>query len=317
MTSKFCAIFPGQGSQSVGMLADLAGQHPIIQNTFAEASDILAYDLWDLIQNDLNKQINLTEYTQPAMLVAGVACWRLLTELSDSKPILMAGHSLGEWSALVASEAISFSDAVSLVQKRAQLMQSAISPSESGMAAILGLDDAIVVELCQQASSGESQVVEAVNFNSPGQIVVAGHKSAVEKLMQLTQEAGAKRALPLAVSVPSHSSLLAGAGKQLAEEIDLGLLTPPTIPVIHNVDAQQHNNASAILGAVSAQIHKPVLWVDCVNAAKAAGVDTFIEIGPGKVLAGLCKRIDRGLNIGTSESLASIEKSLALIEGAE
>ena len=247
------------------------------------------------------------------MLVAGVACWRLFSELATVKPVLMAGHSLGEWSALVASGAVDFSEAVKLVKHRAQLMQSAIPADESGMAAILGLEDEQVIELCQKAS--QDSLVEAVNFNSPGQIVVAGRKDAVERLMLAAKDAGAKRALPLAVSVPSHSSLLSDAGRQLFEAIDLKSFRKPNVPIVHNVDAKQHHTAEAIRDAVSAQIYKPVLWVDCVNAAKSEGVDTFIEVGPGKVLAGLCKRIDRSLNIGAFESVASITKTMDILSG--
>ena len=313
MSSKICAIFPGQGSQSVGMLADLAEQHTVIKETFAEASDILSYDLWQLVSEDPNQQINLTEYTQPAMLVSGVACWRLFNHLApEQQPVLMAGHSLGEWSALVAAGAIAFEDAVRLVQKRAQLMQSAVPAEDSAMAAILGLEDQQVVTLCEQATeASQGPIVEAVNFNSPGQVVVAGNKAAVDKLIQLATEAGAKRALPLSVSVPSHSSLLQGAGQALAEAINIDLLNAPSIPVIHNVDAKTHTDTTEIRDIVSAQIYKPVLWVDCVQHAITAGVDTFIEIGPGKVLAGLCKRIDRKLNIATFDSSAGVEKTLA------
>ncbi len=314
MTSKVCAVFPGQGSQSVGMLADLAEQHAVIKNTFAEASDILSYNLWDLVSEDKDSQLNLTEYTQPAMLVAGVACWRLFKELSDIQPALLAGHSLGEWSALVASEALEFGEAVSLVQKRAQLMQSAIPASESGMAAILGLDDAVVIELCQKATEANAGIVEAVNFNSPGQVVVAGNKGAVDALIELAKEAGAKRALPLQVSVPSHSSLLTDAGKALGDAIDISRIQAPATPVLHNVDAKVRDNSADIRDALSQQIYKPVLWVDTVNAAKEQGVDTIIEIGPGKVLAGLCKRIDRSLNISAFDSLAGAEKTLEMVK---
>lgn len=314
MTNKICAIFPGQGSQSVGMLAELAEHHPIIQQTFEEASDLLGYDIWLLAQEDPESKINLTEYTQPVMLVANIACWRLFQSLSEKSPSVLAGHSLGEWAALVAADAISFERALELVRLRAEFMQSAVPAELSGMAAILGLDDAAVIALCDKASDAE--VVEAVNFNSPGQVVVAGHKSAVDTLIDLADEAGAKRAMPLSVSVPSHSSLLESAAQKLSQQIANNDFSTPAISVIHNVDGKPRQQPADIKKAVSSQIHSPVLWVDCVQHACELGVDTFIEIGPGKVLAGLCKRINRKLNIGTFESPANVEKSITLVEGA-
>lgn len=286
-------VFPGQGSQSVGMLADLAGSHAQVAHTFGEASDALGYDLWALVQNGPDEALNQTDKTQPAMLAAGIAVWRVWQAAGGPRPALLAGHSLGEYSALVAAGALNFGDAIRLVQQRGRLMQAAVPQGEGAMAAILGLDDAQVIAACDQAAQGE--IVQAVNFNAPGQVVVAGARAAVERAVELAREAGAKRALLLPVSVPSHCSLMREAGDALAESLAQVALQPPQIPVIHNVDVASHDDVSAIRDVLARQLYSPVRWVETVQALRHAGVDRGVECGPGKVLAGLNKRIDRDM----------------------
>lgn len=289
MTSAI--VFPGQGSQSIGMLAALAEEFSIVTETFAEATSVLGYNLWDVVQNGPEEKLNSTAVTQPAMLAAGIACWRVWQAQGGATPAVMAGHSLGEYTALTAAGVLNFADAIALVQKRGQLMQAAVPAGEGAMAAILGLDDDVVRNVCAQAA--EADVVEAVNFNSPGQVVVAGSKSAVERAVGLAKEAGAKRALMLPVSVPSHCALMQAAAEQLDETLAGISIQSPAIPVINNVDVETESNPEAIRDALVRQLYQPVRWVESVQKMAGMGVTTLVECGPGKVLIGLNKRIDK------------------------
>jgi [acyl-carrier-protein] S-malonyltransferase len=286
-------VFPGQGSQSQGMLADLAAQHQEVSDTFAEASECLDFDLWDLVQNGPVEKLNETTVTQPAMLAAGVATWRVWHKLGRRLPAGVAGHSLGEYTALVCAGAIEFADAVPLVQRRAELMQNAVPAGEGAMAAILGLDDQAVRDVCQKAA--DNGVAEAANFNSPGQVVVAGQRGAIERAIELAKEAGARRAIMLAVSVPSHSTLMQPAGEALAESLNAAPFQAPSIPVINAVDAMPYEDADDIRARLTRQISSPVHWVDTVQRLIADGATAIVECGPGKVLTGLVKRIDRSV----------------------
>jgi [acyl-carrier-protein] S-malonyltransferase len=286
-------VFPGQGSQSQGMLADLAAQHQEVSDTFAEASECLDFDLWDLVQNGPVEKLNETTVTQPAMLAAGVATWRVWHKLGRRLPAAVAGHSLGEYTALVCAGAIEFADAVPLVQRRAELMQNAVPAGEGAMAAILGLDDQAVRDVCQKAA--DNGVAEAANFNSPGQVVVAGQRGAIERAIELAKEAGARRAIMLAVSVPSHSTLMQPAGEALAESLNAAPFQAPSIPVINAVDAMPYEDADDIRARLTRQISSPVHWVDTVQRLIADGATAIVECGPGKVLTGLVKRIDRSV----------------------
>lgn len=285
--SKFAFLFPGQGSQSVGMMAGFADS-TVIRDTFKEASDILGVDLWAMA-TEPNEAINETTNTQPIMLTAGVATWRTWQASNNKPPSVLAGHSLGEYTALVASGALSFADALPLVRYRAQVMQSAVPAGVGAMAAILGLDDDTVRAVCTEAAQGE--VVEAVNLNSPGQIVIAGNKAAVERGMELAKAKGAKRALPLPVSVPSHCALMKPAAEKLAEYLKNVQVNTPQIPVLHNADVASYQYDVQIKDALVRQLYSPVRWVETVQAIHAQGVTQTAECGPGKVLAGLTKRI--------------------------
>jgi len=289
---KLAFVFPGQGSQSVGMMQGWADRADV-RNTFTEASDALGQDVWALVTDGPADQLNQTINTQPAMLAADVAAWRVWQAAGGATPVLLAGHSLGEYAALVAAGALNFADAIKLVRFRAEAMQAAVPEGVGAMAAILGLDDDAVRAVCSEAAAGE--VVEAVNLNSPGQVVIAGNKAAVERAMALAKEKGAKRALPLPVSVPSHSSLMLPAAEKLLAHLQTVAISTPTIPVLHNTDVQSHAGADAIRIALARQLHTPVRWVETVQALKAAGIDRVIECGPGKVLTGLAKRIDDSL----------------------
>jgi len=301
-------VFPGQGSQSLGMLSDLATQYPVVEATFQEASDILAKDLWHIAQNGPEAELNATINTQPLMLCAGVAVWRVWQAASGAKPEIMAGHSLGEYTALVCAEALNFKDAVSLVAERARLMQSAVPEGKGAMAAILGLDDEVVEDVCAQAAQG--QVAEAVNFNSPGQVVVAGDKEAIERTVALATEAGAKRALLLPVSVPSHCALMRTAADSLAKTLADVPVQLPTYPVVHNVDAEKHDDPAEIREALAQQLHSPVLWTKTIRHIADNDVLQILEMGPGRVLTGLNKRIDRSLKGLCIHDTASLEKAL-------
>ncbi|MDH5408163.1 MAG: ACP S-malonyltransferase [Gammaproteobacteria bacterium] len=297
-------IFPGQGSQSIGMLKDLAEAHSEVGQTYAEASDALGYDLWQIVQNGPQEKLNSTDVTQPAMLAAGVAVWRVWQAQGGQQPEIMAGHSLGEYSALVCAGSLAFTDAIKLVAERGRLMQQAVPEGSGAMAAILGLDDAQVISVCESAAQGD--VVEAVNFNSPGQVVVAGAKAAVERAAEAAKEAGAKRAVILPVSVPSHCSLMKPAADKLAEVLAGLDIQTPEIQVINNVDVASATDADAIRDALTRQLYQPVRWVETINKLSEQGIDTVVEAGPGKVLAGLNKRIVKTMNalpVYDSESL--------------
>lgn len=305
-------VFPGQGSQKIGMLADLAASYPIVAQTFAEASEVLGYDLWDLVQNGAQEDINLTERTQPLLLAASVAVWRVWQEKNGAKPALVSGHSLGEWSALVCAGVVAFADAVKLVQQRGKFMQEAVPAGQGAMAAIIGLDDALIIEACKNAEQGE--VVSAVNFNSPGQVVIAGTAAAVERASALCKEAGAKRALPLPVSAPFHTSLMKPAADRLAEQINATEFKAPQIPVVHNVTAQPEADPQKIKALMIEQIYSAVRWVECVNTMSQSGITTTVECGPGKVLSGLNKRINAELTTLSIEKSEEVDNVLAQIQ---
>ena len=287
-------IFPGQGSQSIGMMNVLAESSKVIQDTFTEASSALGYDLWELVTDGPAEKLNATEYTQPAMLTAGVATWRTWLEAGGSVPALMAGHSLGEYTALVCAGAMSFTDAVSLVSDRARFMQQAVPEGEGAMAAILGLDDESVRTLCQQNATGE--VLQAVNYNAPGQAVVAGSAAAVGRLLENAKAAGAKRALQLPVSVPSHCALMQPASDRMAARLKMMPISQGQIPVIHNVNVQTAADEEEVRQLLARQISEPVRWVEKINSMNEMGVTQLIEWGPGKVLCGLSKRINRDMS---------------------
>lgn len=286
-------VFPGQGSQSVGMLAELAEQFPTVGETFSEASEVLDFDLGKLILNGPEDELNLTCNTQPAMLSTGVAIWRLWRQLGGVEPAFMAGHSLGEYTALVCAGALDFTDAVALVAERGSYMQEAVAPGAGAMAAILGLDDEILTAVCNDAAQG--QIVSCANFNSPGQVVIAGQTQAVERALEAARAAGARRAIPLAVSVPSHCELMRPAAERLAQRLAGITIKQPGIPVLQNVDVAAHDDGQEIAGLLAQQLYLPVRWTDTIMRMREQGVDRILEFGPGKVLAGLCKRIDRGL----------------------
>jgi [acyl-carrier-protein] S-malonyltransferase len=291
------------------MLGELAQSEPQVQATFTEASEVLGYDLWRLVAEGPAEELNQTHITQPAMLSAGIAVWRIWQEKGGAAPAVMAGHSLGEYSALVAAGALGFTDAVSLVAERGKLMQEAVPVGTGSMAAILGLEDAQVIGVCEQAAEGE--VVSAVNFNANGQVVIAGHASAVERAVNLAKEAGAKRALVLPVSVPSHCALMKPAADKLAERLAGITINSPKIPVINNVDVTKAGDADAIRDALARQLYSPVRWVETVQAMDAEGVDSLIECGPGKVLIGLNKRIVKGMKTVAVFEPSGLEKALA------
>ncbi|MFP5505339.1 MAG: ACP S-malonyltransferase [Gammaproteobacteria bacterium] len=309
MDKQLAIVFPGQGSQSIGMLAELAGAHSEVQATFAEASDALGYDLWALAQNGPEADLNRTDRTQPAMLAAGVAVWRVWCKLGGAQPGFMAGHSLGEYTALACAGSLAFGDGIRLVAERGRLMQEAVPAGVGAMAAILGLDDDQVRQACDAAAHGE--VVQAVNFNSPGQVVIAGHKAAVERACEQAKALGAKRAVPLAVSVPSHSSLMQSAAEAFAATLAAVEFKAPTVPVIHNADVAAHADPAAIRDALIRQIHSPVRWVETVQYLAAQGVTRIVEAGPGKVLAGLNKRIDKNLAAHAAFDSASLAEALS------
>ena len=302
MNKNLAFVFPGQGSQKIGMLTDLAERFPVIQTTFAEASEVLGYDLWDRVQNGEQPEINMTECTQPLLLTASVAVWRVWQQQSGAQPALMAGHSLGEWSALVCAGVVAFTDAVELVRSRGAYMQEAVPAGVGAMAAIIGLDDDVIISACKVSCGDE--VVVPVNFNSPGQVVIAGHAGAVERTMEACKEAGAKRALPLPVSAPFHTPLMRPAADKLAAQIESTRFETPLLPVIHNVNARTESDPAVIKSLMIEQIYNPVLWVDCTKALVERGITTVVECGPGKVLGGLCRRIDRSIKALASEDAA-------------
>lgn len=301
-------IFPGQGSQKIGMLAELSEEYPVIKETFSEASAVLKYDLWGMVQNGQQEDINLTERTQPILLTASVALWRVWHEKGGAKPALMAGHSLGEWSALVCTGSVAFTDAVKLVQLRGAFMQEAVAPGEGAMAAIIGLDDDIIRDICDASAQGG--VVSAVNYNSPGQVVIAGDAPAVGRAVDALKAAGAKRALPLPVSAPFHTSLMRPAADKLAQHIRDTAFSAPQIPIVHNVHARTESDPEVIKKLMIEQIYSPVLWVDCIKTMVSGGIDTVVECGPGKVVSGLAKRIDKTLKGLATEDSASLQQAL-------
>jgi [acyl-carrier-protein] S-malonyltransferase len=308
-SSSLAFVFPGQGSQSVGMLAELAELHPVVRETFREASDGAGVDLWALSQAGPEEQLNRTEYTQPALLAAGVAVWRAWLQQGGPGPFVLAGHSLGEYSALVAAEAISLRDAAHLVRIRGQLMQDAAPTGTGAMAAVLGADDALVQQVCEQAS--ESQVVVPANFNSPGQIVIGGDAAAVDRALALLTQAGVRKAVKLAVSVPSHTPLMREAANRLSETMAGLAWNEPSIPVVQNVDGEVHEGVQAIRDALVRQLYLPVQWTDCIQALAARGATRIAECGPGKVLAGLVKRIDKSLDARAIGAVGEFEGALA------
>ena len=287
-------VFPGQGSQSLGMLSELAQASPVIEQAFAEASEGAGVDLWSVAQTGPEEQLNQTEFTQPALLAAGVAVWRLWSERGGARPAQLAGHSLGEYAALVAAGTLSLADAARLVRLRGQLMQDAAPPGTGAMAAVLGTEDALVQEVCDSVSGKE--VVVPANFNSPGQIVIGGHAEAVERALALLAERGVRKAVKLAVSVPSHTPLMREAANRLAEAMKDIEWQAPSLPVVQNVDAEVHDGIESIRDALVRQLYLPVQWTGCVQALAARGASRIHECGPGKVLTGLVKRIDKSLD---------------------
>lgn len=300
---KTAFVFPGQGSQAVGMLAELATEHQIIEQTFSEASDVLGYDLWALVQEGPSDTLNETDKTQPALLTASVAIWRAYTQTQATLPSILAGHSLGEYSALVCAGVMDFTDAVKLVQLRGQLMLEAVPAGTGAMYAIIGLDNDSIGDACHEASQGA--IVSPVNFNSPGQVVIAGEKEAVDRAAVLCKEKGAKKAMPLAVSVPSHCALMKPAADKLAEALKEVEFKTPSIKVINNVDVAVSQSSEAIKDALVRQLYCPVRWTETVEQFAQEGIERLFEIGPGKVLTGLTKRIDRSISAQAINDVAS------------
>jgi [acyl-carrier-protein] S-malonyltransferase len=308
---KIAFVFPGQGSQKVGMLAAAHTQFQSVRDTFAEASAALGYDMWDLIQNGEQSALNLTETTQPVLLSSSVALWRAWQEQGGAAPQVMAGHSLGEFSALVCAGALAFTDAVNLVRQRGAFMQTAVPVGEGAMAAIIGLDDESINRICKEVAATHDRVVAAVNFNSPGQVVIAGHADAVEAAITTLKAAGAKRAMPLPVSAPFHTALMKPAGEKLADALATITINAPGIPVIHNVHAAAESNPEKIRSLLVEQIYSPVQWTGCMQAIRATGATDVVECGPGKVLSGLNKRIDASLQSYSLEEPEALTAAIA------
>ncbi len=308
-SSPLAFVFPGQGSQSLAMLAELAEMHPGVHETFREASDGAGVDLWALSQGGPEDMLNRTEYTQPALLAAGVAVWRLWLSQGGPKPGVLAGHSLGEYAALVAADALSLHDGAHLVRIRGQLMQDAAPPGTGAMAAVIGAEDALVKQVCQEASG--SQVVVPANYNSPGQIVIGGDADAVERAVTLLAERGVRKVVKLAVSVPSHTPMMREAANRLSETMSGMSWREPAIPVVQNVDAEIHHGVQSIRDALVRQLYLPVRWTDCVQALAARGAIRIGECGPGKVLTGLTKRIDKSLDARPLGTPGEFEAALA------
>ncbi|MGX9417326.1 ACP S-malonyltransferase [Vibrio sp. WJH972] len=303
--SKFAIVFPGQGSQTVGMLAELGEQYDVVKETFNEASQALGYDLWALVQDGPAENLNETFRTQPALLASSVAIWRVWQSLELTQPEVLAGHSLGEYSALVCAGVIDFQAAIKLVELRGQLMQEAVPAGVGSMFAIIGLDDASVAKACEDAAQGD--VVSPVNFNSPGQVVIAGEKAAVERAGVLCKEAGAKRALPLPVSVPSHCALMKPAADKLAEALKALEFSAPQYPVVNNVDVAMETDPEKIKSALVRQLYSPVRWTESVVKINELGVEKLLEVGPGKVLTGLTKRIVKTLSAAAVNDIKSLD----------
>lgn len=307
MSQPLAFVFPGQGSQHLGMLAEIAAENPVIEKTFAEASEVLGYDLWDLTQNGPEADLNQTDRTQPALLTSGVALWRMWQEKGGEQPVMMAGHSLGEYTALVCAGAIGFKDAVKLVKLRGEFMQQAVPAGTGAMAAILGLADDAIQAACDAAAGDE--VVSPVNFNCPGQVVIAGNKAAVERAIEGCKAAGAKRAIPLPVSVPSHCVLMKPAAEQMAIELKNIEVTMPDVTVIQNFTAKAPASVDELINNLLAQLYSPVLWTDSVQNMIEQGVEATIECGPGKVLSGLNKKVHRPLLVAAINDAAGLEKA--------
>lgn len=288
-------VFPGQGSQKVGMLAASYKEFAVVRDTFEEASQTLGYDIWSIIENGPQEKLNLTEITQPVLLAASVALWRAWQQKSETRPAIMAGHSLGEFSALVCASSLGFSDAVRLVRQRGQYMQESVPVGEGAMAAIIGVDDALIVRVCNAVSLLDKGIVSAANFNSPGQVVIAGHAKAVETAITALKEEGAKRAIPLPVSAPFHTALMKPAGQRLAEALAAIDIASPKIRVVHNVNAKSENDPEKIRALLVEQISSPVMWTNCIQAITEEGIRHIVECGPGSVLSGLSRRIDKTL----------------------
>lgn len=306
--TKIAVVFPGQGSQALGMLADLAAAHPIVEETFAEASSALGYNLWELVQQGPAEELNKTWQTQPALLAASVAIWRVWQQSNGAKPAYLAGHSLGEYSALVCAGVLDFKQAISLVELRGKLMQEAVPEGTGAMSAIIGLDNDAIAKACEESAQG--QVVSPVNFNSPGQVVIAGHKEAVERAGAACKAAGAKRALPLPVSVPSHCALMKPAADKMAVALENVTFSEPKYPVVNNVDVKVETSPEAIRSALVRQLYNPVRWTESVEFMAAQGVEHLVEVGPGKVLTGLTKRIVDTLTAAAVNDTASLTAAL-------
>ena len=306
--TQFAFVFPGQGSQTLGMLADLATQYPIVEATFSEASSVLGYDLWQLVQQGPAEELNKTWQTQPALLAASVAIFRVWQQQGGKAPAIMAGHSLGEYSALVCAGVLDFQAAIRLVELRGKLMQEAVPEGTGAMSAIIGLDNAAIAKACEESAQG--QVVSPVNFNSPGQVVIAGNKEAVERAGAACKAAGAKRALPLPVSVPSHCALMKPAADKLAIALQEITFSAPQVPVVNNVDVRTETDPEAIRSALVRQLYSPVRWTESVELMAAQGVTLLLEVGPGKVLTGLTKRIVDTLTAAAVNDAASLTAAL-------
>lgn len=306
--TNIAVVFPGQGSQTLGMLADLAAAYPVVAETFAEASSVLGYDLWQLVQEGPVEELNKTWQTQPALLAASVAIWRVWQQQNGAKPVLMAGHSLGEYSALVCAGVLDFKQAISLVELRGKLMQEAVPAGTGAMYAIIGLDNDAIAKACEESAQG--QVVSPVNFNSPGQVVIAGNKEAVERAGAACKAAGAKRALPLPVSVPSHCALMKPAADKMAVALEKISFSAPQFSVVNNVDVKVESSPDAIRSALIRQLYSPVRWTESVEFMAAQGVEQLVEVGPGKVLTGLTKRIVDTLTAVAVNDTASLTAAL-------
>ncbi|MFA5679259.1 MAG: ACP S-malonyltransferase [Pseudomonas sp.] len=309
MTQTLAFVFPGQGSQAVGMLAELAADHPQIGETFAEAADALGYDLWQLCQDGPEAELNRTDRTQPAILAASIALWSVWEANSSVRPAFVAGHSLGEYSALVVAGVLDFADALRLVERRGQLMQQAVPAGEGAMAAILGLTDEQIIQLCSEAAQGE--VVSAVNFNAPGQVVVAGQAAAVQRAIEACKAAGAKRAIALPVSVPSHCALMKPAAEQLARDFEALSWHSPQLTLVQNVSARPAPELDTLRSQLVEQLYNPVRWVESIEYIAAQGVTDLVECGPGKVLSGLNKRCAKGVATHNLDSAAGLAAALA------
>lgn len=307
-------VFPGQGSQKVGMLAAAHQNFAIVRETFEDASQVLGCDMWALVQHGPQEALNLTEYTQPVLLASSVALWRAWRSETDVQPGIMAGHSLGEFSALVCAGALEFCDAVKLVRKRGEFMQTAVPVGQGAMAAIIGLEDTVINRICGQITRDPDAVVSAVNFNSPGQVVIAGHKAAVEAAIIALKEAGAKRALPLPVSAPFHTVLMKPAGEMLAEVLSTITVSAPQVPVVHNVHAATESDPENIRKLLVEQIYSPVRWTSCIATIIAAGASHIVECGPGNVLGGLIRRIDKSILCYSLEAPESLTAAAVLLK---